>query len=357
MELTFKEFDLNTQIEQHRELFAKCFPEVYNTDPLYVSHYERTFFHQYHSFPSSVKSFQYVAMLGDEMVGYYGVLPYTYLINGQLVQSGMVGGVMTSPNYRKMGIFVKLGNFASHHQKLSGASFNHTFPIRKAVMPGFIKKGWDIIFELPLYIRFLKLNALLKSKNLSLLMPLLNPIIHLYNFLLKRKDNADFEVKVFNKTEHMIGYDDFINKYYKSVSNTLMKDRAFIQWRYGTPGKEYFFFCAYKGDSLMGLVSVCSIVREGVPSYGIVDFMVVDKKCLPNLHNAVFTQAKISQKEAVMMMMSKTSARKYKLTKNAYLKSPFKFNLIFKNLNQQFSKEELSNEDNWHLMFVDSDDL
>jgi len=357
MKLTFQEFDVNTQIEQHRELFAKCFPEVYDGDPALVLNYDKFFVHQYQSFPGSVKSFQYVAMLGDEMVGYYGVLPYKYKINNQLVQSGMVGGVMTNPSYRKMKIFVQLGNFAGQHQKLSGANFNHAIIIRKAVMPGFIRMGWDKIFELSLYIRFLKLNALLKTKRLSLFAPFLNPIVRIYNSLLKGKDSKEFEVKVFKNTDDIIGYEIFIKSYNESVPNILLKDKSFIEWRYGGPGNEYLFFCAYKEENLVGFVSARSMVREGVPSYGILDFMVVDKNCLANLHNAVFNQAKMDQKEAIMMIMSKTSSKKYKLLKNAYLKSPFIFHLIIKNLNQQFSKEELTNENYWHLMFVDCDDL
>jgi GNAT superfamily N-acetyltransferase len=357
MELTFQQFDVERQIEQHRVLFAECFPEVYDGDPEYVLNYEKTFLRHYHDFPAEKTFYQYAAMLGDQMVGFYGVLPYNYLINGKLIRSGMVGGVMTSPGHRKMGIFVKLGNFASEHQRLSGAGFNNTFPIRKEVMPGFIKMGWDMIFELPLYIKFIKLNALLKSKKLFFLASIFNPIIKIYNSLLKGKDAEDIQVRIFKDTEDITGYDDFLNKYNELVPNTLLKDKKFIKWRYGSPEKDYLFFGAYQKESLVGFVSVSSIVREQVPSYGILDFMVIDKKCLSNLHNAILDQAKLNNKEAIMMMMSRSSSKKYLLAKNGYLKSPFKFNLIIKNLNKQLNTEQLSREENWHLMFVDSDDL
>ena len=76
------------------------------------------------------------------------------------------------------------------------------------------------------------------------------------------------------------------------------------------------------------------------------------------LINKVLTDfAKKENVEAIMTMMSKTSASNYLLIKNGFFKSPFVFQLIIKNLTKEFSDEELFAESNWHLMWVDSDDL
>ena len=58
-----------------------------------------------------------------------------------------------------------------------------------------------------------------------------------------------------------------------------------------------------------------------------------------------------------MTMMSKNSATEYKLNANGFFKSPFVFQLIIKNLTNEFTDEELFDEKNWHLMWIDSDDL
>lgn len=357
MELTFKEFDESKQIEQHKVLFAKCFPEVYYTNQAIKLNYEQFFIHQYQSFPGKIKSFKYVAMIGDEMVGYYAALPYKYLINKILIQAGMVGGVMTSPNCRKMGVFTKLGNYSTIQQKAQGVSFNLTFPIRKAVMPGFKRMDWKDVFELPLYIKFLKLNSLLKNNKLTYLTAFSNPFIQIYNLLFKEKDSKEFIVRIFNNTDNIAGYDNFIKIYNENITNTLVKDKAFIRWRYGTPGNEYIFFCAYKEDNLVGFASARSITREGVPSYGILDFMTIDENCLPNLHNAITKQAQKDKREAIILMMSKISSKRYKLSKNAFLKSPYRFHFIIRILSNNFSSVELFDERKWHLMFVDTDDL
>jgi hypothetical protein len=356
MQITFQKFDYKTQLKQHQVLFAECFPEVYNNNE-YSNHYEGIFLHLYHKFPGLPTSYQYAAMLGNELIGYYAALPYRYKIGNKTVKSGMVCGVMTSPKYRKMGIFTKLGNYTADEQKAAGVSFNLTFPIRKAVMPGFMRMGWDIAFEMPLFIRFLKVTSLLKNKKLGFLAFFINPLISTYNSLCKNQNNKDYEIRTHTNVDEIKGYDDFQNKWNASVTNSLIKDKAFLKWRYGSPGKKYLFFCAYKAESLVGIISARAIMKIGVPSYGILDFMVIDKNCLSNLHNAVFNRAKIEKKEAIMMMMSKYSSKNHNLIRNAYLKSPFRFHLIINILSQEFSKKELYSEELWHLMFVDSDDL
>ncbi len=356
MELIFRKFNPQVQQNQHRALFSECFPEVYYKEG-YAANYENNFRHLYQSFPSSPPSYQYAAMLGEELVGFYSALPFKYKIGNKIVQAGMIGGVMTSPKHRKLGIFTKLGNFAAESQRNAGVDFNLTFPIRKAVMPGFMRMGWDIVFEMPLYIRFLKLNSLLKSKKLSLLAPILNPFLSAYNFVSKKRDNHGIRIGVFDQFKKLEGYEEFINSYNSKISNTLIKDTSFCNWRYGSPSANYLFFCAYKDNHLIGFVSARHINREGVPSYGILDFMSINDDCLSNLHNALAKHAKSNKMEAIMMMMSKTSAKNYSLFPNGFLKSPYKFHLIIKTLSDKLTNDELFKENSWHLMFVDSDDL
>lgn len=357
MNIKFKKFNYHAQIEQQQELFNDCFPEVINYDKEGLQTGVNNYLWQYQSFPKTPSSREYIAMDDEKIVAYYAALPFRYNIGNKEVETGMVCGVMTSPNYRKIGLFYKLGNYASEQQKKENVSFNLTFPIRKAIMPGFIKSGWDIAFELPLFVKFLKLTSLMKTKKIGLLAFLFNPFISLYNKLRYTTDNLDYKVVNYDKIDEIKGYDDFQKKWNQSVTNSLIKDRDFLRWRYGFPNRKVSFICAYIDFRLVGFVSLSPIKRMGVESYGILDFMVVDDNCLPNLHNAISERAKKNDKEAIMMMMSNYSSKKYLLGKNAYFKSPFKFHLIIKNLISEFPNDKLMKESLWHLMFVDSDDL
>ncbi len=356
MNIEFKKFDTKSQIKEHEALFEDCFPEVYNKED-YRKNYEAVFMHLYHSFPSVPSSYQYSAMLDGELIGYFAALPYRYKIGSKFITSGMVGGVMISPKYRKMGLFTQLGKYAAEEQKKSGISLNFGYPIRKATAPGLTRMGWETGFELPLFIKFLKITSLLKTKKLHLLAFILNPFIDLYHLLLRKEGGEDYQIKVYDSITKVEGYQAFFGEWISNSSNALLKDIQFLNWRYGTPGKKYLFFCAYQRDSLKGLLCARAIVREGVPSYGILDFMTIDEKCISDLHKAIHHRAQIDKKEAIMVMMSNYSAKTYRLYRYGFLKSPFRFKMMMNILSDDLLKEELLNEKLWHLMFVDSDDL
>jgi hypothetical protein len=91
----------------------------------------------------------------------------------------------------------------------------------------------------------------------------------------------------------------------------------------------------------------------------ILDLMVVPghERCLTFLHCQTELLARQLKAEAISVMVSKTWAGQYRLVRHAFLKSPFVFKLIFKRLSEIVSEETLSSEANWHLMWVDSDDL
>lgn len=355
--LHFKNFDQNLYLDRQQELFAECFPEVFDKNSTDIKYSKEKYFWQYQSFPAKRRSFEYTAWIENDMVGYYAALPYVYKIGSKNFSSGMVCGVMTSPKHRKHGIFTKLGNFAAEQQQKEDVDFNLTFPIRKAVMPGFIKMGWDTAFEMPLYMKFLKADSLLRKRRLSFLTPLINLPLSLYNSVFTKRSTKGIVTIVYEQFDKIRGYDEFIQTYEIKVPNTLRKDSDFSKWRYGSPEATYLFVCAYRQDRLVGFVSLRPIVREGVPSFGIIDFMSVDNTSLNSLHNEIVTQAKMKNIEAVMTMMSKTSSAKYQMISNGFLRSPFKFHFIIKNLSDRIPKNVFFNEASWHLMFVDTDDL
>ncbi len=355
MDVKMERFDYRTGLKEQRELFVDCFPENIGTTVV-EQHY---YLWKFHSFPASRPSYEYIARIGDAMAGYYAAIPYNYNIGGRTVPVAMVCDVMTSSRFRGQGVFTKMGRYSTGEMQREGLSFATGYPIRKAVIPGHLKVGWKIAFRMPLYMRFVKMGALLRSKKAGFAAPLLNPFVGLYNAVMSGCCDKRYEIRSFGRVEDIAGYGDFIAGWSVSVRNHLVKDPGFSRWRYGAPGKEYLFFGAYKENRLCGMVSARAIVKEGVPSYGVLDFMVLpgEEACLGNLHRALLLSARENGKEAIMMMMSGTSASKYRLLRNGFFKSPFVFSLIVKNLSGEFTDGELMAEENWHLMFVDSDDL
>jgi len=355
MELSFAHFDYTENLAQQRNLFKDCFPETNGE----VIQGETHYMWKFHSFPNAVQSWEYASYLGAEMVGYYAAIPYCYKIGEKVTPVGMVCDVMTSSKHRGKGIFTRMGTYSTGELSTE-VPFTMGYPIRKEVIPGHLKVGWKISFSMPLYMKFIRLNALLKNKKVGFLAPLANAFIGIYNGVIKTKLNKKYSFALATNINDIRGYDAFAKAWSASIPNALIKDLPFALWRYGAPERMYKFLSinSTKGK-MIGFVSFRNVSKEGVPSYGILDYMVLPgyEDCHGFINSVLTASAKKEKVEAIMTMMSKKSASEYLLCKNGFFKSPFIFQLIIKNLTKEFSDEELFSEKNWHLMWVDSDDL
>jgi hypothetical protein len=354
MDLTFDKFEYQKNLSQQRELFKDCFPETNGDMIQSTDHY----LWKFHAFPNDVHSWEYSANLGGEMVGYYAAIPYRYKIGDVESNVGMVCDVMTSTKQRGKGIFTKIGLFSTM-DLANHVPFTIGYPIRKEVIPGHLKVGWKIAFPMPLYIKFLKTDSLLKSKKIGFLSFVANPFLKMYNYFRSTSITGKYGSSIFEEIDKVKGYKNFSEEWGKTVRNSLVKDIDFMRWRFSAPNRFYKFLIITSEDKLVGLVTFRKIVKEGVLSYGIIDYMILPgyEDCHGFINNVLKNEASKENVECLLCMMSKSSAKKNKLNENGFLKSPFTFQLIIKNLTFRFTDKELYNEENWHLMWIDSDDL
>lgn len=354
MELTFNKFDYHKNLSQQRELFKDCFPETNGDRIQSIEHY----LWKFHSFPNEIHSWEYSANLATEMVGYYAAIPYRYNLGEIQANIGMVCDVMTSTKQRGKGIFTKIGNYATH-DLADNVPFTIGYPRRKEVIPGHLKIGWKIAFPMPLYVKFFNADSLLKSKKAGLISFVVNPLLKANNYFRSTNISKKYSSSVFEEIDKIKGYNDFAEEWGKTVRNSLIKNIDFVKWRYNAPGRFYKFLTINYEGNIVGFVSFRKIVKEGILSYGILDYMVLPgyEDCHGLVNEILKTEASKENVECILCMMSKYSAHKYKLLRNGFFKTPVTFHLIIKKLSNQFTEEELFTEGNWHLMWVDSDDL
>jgi hypothetical protein len=361
MELTFRRFDHESNLTEQRSLFQNSFPEGVGTSAETPEHY----YWKFQSFPGKIKSYEYGAWARETktLVGYYAALPYRYRIDGQTVVCGMVCDVMTHSSARGQGVFTQLGRYATNDLKSSDISFTAGYPVRPEVIPGHLKVGWKIAFPLPTYIKLLKANALLEARRLKVLTPITNVVLKAFTFCLRKPfaGSASYSVTV-KDTKGLVDlpeYDQFFAEWSKGQKHILVKDRDFWKWRLGAPSTEYKAVCIYKDRTLVAIAVTRATELKNIPTLAILDLMVVPghERCLSFLHRQTELLALQLNAEAISVMVSQTWARKYRLFRQGFLKTPFIFHLIFKRLSEGMSEESLSQEENWHLMWVDSDDL
>lgn len=358
MELTFQPFDHTKNLSAQRELFRECFPETVGKPIETDEHY----FWKFHSFPAERKSYEYTATSGDDLIGYYAAIPYRYRIGNKTMTIAMVCDVMTGVKARGKGVFTKLGFYATDAFQEEGLDFTTGYPIRPEVIPGHLKVKWKIAFNMPVYIRFLKANAVLRAKKLSFLAPLGNLGVKLFNGIFSKSGIVPgYDAEILDKEQffEIDDYDHFFEKWEKSIRNPLIKNMEFLRWRLGAPGTDYKIILIRKTGELVGMAVTRQSEMEGIPVLAILDMMLLqgNEKALPLFNHTFHSIASQIGAEAVVTMMSPTQARELRLTSLGFLKSPYKFSLIIKKLNQTIEDTELFDEAHWRLMWIDSDDL
>jgi hypothetical protein len=364
MELQFSEFKYPEELEKQRELFVECFPETIGTSLVTMEHYKWKF----KSFPASglePKSYEYTAYLDGDIIGYYAAIPYEYVIQNKIVTSAMVCDVMTGIKARGKGVFTKLGIYSTNKFKTEGLAFSTGYPIRPEVIPGHKKAGWEFPFQIPMYGKFLKMNTFLKTRNKEFITPIANLVISVYNGLLSISVNNSklliVEKYASTNIDDIKGLDEFFFEWKKQNPIVLNKSKKFLGWRLGAPEKNYELIVLRnkKDYKIVGYTVFRNIEKEGVQCLGILDFCLLKNslKLSQFLLKQIDHAAKKSNIELILMMMTKSKAINYKIALSGYLKTPYPFAFIIKQYDDSLNSKYLTDESNWSLMWIDSDDL
>lgn len=339
-----------------RDLFKLAFPEAVQTTVSTLDHYRWKF----HSFPALPRSFEYAAFEGPKMLGYYAALPYQYKLGSQKMTCGMVCDVMTHPESRGKGVFVQLGHYATDSLAQSGLDITTGYPIRPEVLPGHLKVGWEVLHELPMYLRPLKSRTLL-PKGLQFTVPAVDGVIRLVNKLFLRS-SSEFQFSLCELDElvkNEEGYNHFLNQWLNENKIALIKDLDFLRWRFAAPDTRYVFLKVLKGDKIVGLIAMREVVLKGVSCLALLDFMILNQvvRFTKDIHTQIFNYAKAKDVDAIVIMASLKSAQRVGLNKNFFIRTPAVFKLIVKRLNLDIDMNLLRDINAWSLFWIDSDDL
>lgn len=359
MDLELKKFDFKTHLPIQRELFRECFPENEGTPVITNEHY----LWKFQSKVPEKPSYEYAVWLNNDMIGYYAAIPYYYHYYDKKIIVAMVCDVMTGIKARGKGVFTKMGIYATDEMKKEGLAFSTGYPIRPEVIPGHKKAGWSFPFDIPMYGKFLSLTTFTKNRNKASLRYILNPLLNLWNFLFTvlRPSSGKLTINRYSSKDLMsiAGLDEFFKEWRKNIPIALQKDMSYLKWRLGAPEKNYQIVILRDGDKIVGYSIGRKVIKENVPCFGILDLCLIGgySKYASLLLKENEKIAKEQSSELLLIMMMKHCADKYKFGLNGYLKTPYKFSFIIKKFDASLDDEKLYNPDNWHLTWIDSDDL
>lgn len=205
----------------------------------------------------------------DILAGHYAVLPSKMNIYDKTYTSGLSMTTMTSPEYKKQGIFVKLAN-ALYEENYNKLPVIYGFPNNNS-LHGFIKHlGWNHILDIEMYSCY-TFKSELKSLDKNI----------------KSTEMLDDRVNVL--------FDKF-SKVFKEYKIMIKRDKEYLHWRYDLnpynkyyylvyeKDKEYLGYCIYKifedGDKkvcdLVDIIAVNNGIYEKLLK-SLIDLMACNK--------------------------------------------------------------------------------
>lgn len=342
---------------QHREMFNLSFPETLGTPMGEASFYEWKF----RSIPAHTPSYEYVFEDEGRLLGYYAALPMTYRIGSRVSNVGLVVDVMTHPDARGKGVFVKTGAFSLNQLRLAGIDLTLGYPIRPEVLPGHLKVGWKVAFELPMYLRVLRADSLLAGKVPAVFLKALNPLLAAFTGASKLWRARPQQVAQLATEDFLASEDvwEFYQRFHQARQNIWLREPQTLAWRLGRPDANYVCFTHRGADGAIdGVLLARPTQLKGVSTLGILDVCVLGgSQSSGALLAAAENYALERGLDTLCMMASRHMAGQLELLKNAYLQSPFKFKLIVNALNPEVDQDALLQESAWHLGWIDTDDL
>jgi hypothetical protein len=354
-----KIFNYKTDLKRQRVLFLECFPENTGT-PVVTEDY---YLWKFHGSGRQPGSFEYIALIDSEIVGYYAAIDYPYYYFGKEIKTGMVCDVMTSVKARGQGVFTTLSNFALKNLNNENLGFLTGFPIRKEVVPGHRKAGWDFPFIIPMYGKFLTLNTFLISRGFGWARYLLNPVLSLTELFVKilRRSNSSVSVEEYSSEDidNIPGFGDLLGELQQQAAISLKKDISFMKWRLGGPDKTYRIVLLKVGPKTVGYMIGRYLIKEKVPCFGILDFSLLSgfEKFSSVLMRETEKIAKTMHAELILIMILRRYARSYRFFRNGWIKTPYNFSFILRKTGSETEREKLLDTNNWFLTWLNSDDL
>jgi hypothetical protein len=306
---------------------------------------------------------EYEGYEDGRIIGYYAALPFQYSVGGSSLPGSLVCDVMTHSSMRGRGVFTAMGRFATNNMAKAGVAFCTGFPIRPSVIPGHLKVGWRIAFDLPVYYRIVDIGIVLASKGWRWARPFLQPAVALYPHLCgltaKRAGNLHCTEHTVDSFFAQVDYAGFYARWRRQHENHLLRTEEFLRWRLSAPGLQYQIVALYDGEQLAGLAITRNTLSPGFNVLGIADLMILDEY-LPVagvLHDALASLARTSGAAGVSVMCAIPEAHRLRLFGNGYVRTPYKFQFIAKWLADGDAPGSSWDAHRWHLMWLDADTL
>ena len=344
MSIEYRSLNLSVDLVNFQKLLKKCFPEADSA----TNFSDRSV---YWKFDQVAQSLSTLGTLSGESLTFYGVLPREYSCFGVPVKIGLVVDVMTHPSHRGRGLFVESSLVALSRLKRSETAGVIGFPIRNEVMPGHVKAGWKVQFEMPIYI-----------------LPIGRPEVKNLKSLIVRIFATAYELgtrplrfSIFKAPKDQISETvsiDTLSNFYSSQKTdnhiVLEKSREFLEWRLNRPEIKYKKFSA-QSETTRAIAITRIMILEGFKTLSILDFESDSQRHSRRLIRHLVEYSIEHKIEFIAFTTNKENAKRLKLLSFGFLNSHKIFKVITRNITELADNFTTSHHSNFRMTWIDSD--
>ncbi len=149
------------------------------------------------------------------LAGSYSLLPIRLWMNGREMKASLCTNVNTHPEYRQLGLFTKIGEYALGREEDFSTPISLGMPNQYA-LPGHMKVGWEVPFMLPFLVKY---GCTARSH--------------------RCKEVSGFDER----------FDEFFDQVRKAFSFIVLKDHLFVNWRVVNRPDQRYTKLVYEDDS------------------------------------------------------------------------------------------------------------
>ncbi|MFM1876619.1 MAG: hypothetical protein RL266_2356 [Bacteroidota bacterium] len=327
-----------------------------------VEIYNKTYWDwQYKQLPTG-KSYVYAAWDDDKIIGYYHVPVYKCVINGEEKLIGNIQDVAVNPNYRGVGLFRKLAEFANEDLDITDVDLIYTFPNDKSIRTFLKYNKFSTVSAVPTYLRPIDSGGILASKIKLLGLEKVagwfaDGFVNLFS---KNVTLHEAEIEVISKITDEV--ESVFSEYSKSFKNHLIRDKAWLDWRYlkSVRGKHHVL-----GVRETGKLTAVLVLKEdemlGNPALLILDFAHLNGKETDLLYliDQVRKKKVLSRVKSNLLFISAITPLLPSLKQIGFYQIPEKINPRVLNLlartSSNLDENPLLQEQNWLLTLGDWD--
>jgi len=310
-----------------RALARICFPASDIAEPGY-------FTWQYDQNPSG-PAYELITKKGISVTGHCAAITMRHKIGPDMGKGSLGVNVMTHPEYRGRGIYVILQREVDRLCGKDHVQFNFGFSNEYSQRNCLRRLAYREIGRFPLWILPFNLNRIVASRTpkqgalMRAAAFLANPFWGLVRamFGLHRKDRS---MQIETATAITEEFDRFWHKVEADQTNILVRDRAYLDWRFiRHPTRTYRVLTARSKGEMRGYLVARKTESEGIPCAVLVDILTEStpegKKAAGRLIAAFNRQAREEGAAMGFCLMLKHSPFGRALRRNGYIICPKAF--------------------------------